>query len=202
MIAAASAVGISPSAITEAIQELEETRRHAADDAASRRHQGDLRRLCLPAALPEHPLGAHRRDRRRWARTDRGSQGTLSIGVTITVAGYFLAAPLGAVPPQLSGRGGHGPELDRSVIEKQLAQGQLDIGILLVSNLEHVDVLATVTLAKSRRRLWTATNHPLLSKARVTLRDVAKEPYIQLLIDEAGEDHALLLVQAQADART
>jgi DNA-binding transcriptional LysR family regulator len=47
-------------------------------------------------------------------------------------------------------------------------------------------VLATLTLAKSRRRLWTATNHPLLSKTRVTLRDVAKEPYVQLLIDEAA----------------
>ena len=65
--------------------------------------------------------------------------------------------------------------------------GQLGLGILLVSNLKHVQELATETLAKSRRRLWTSTNHPLLSKPKVTLRDVAKEPYIQLTIDEAAK---------------
>jgi DNA-binding transcriptional LysR family regulator len=73
------------------------------------------------------------------------------------------------------------------VIEKQLVGGQLGLGILLVSNLKHVDELATETLAKSRRRLWTSTNHPLLAKPKVTLRDIAKEPYIQLTIDEAAK---------------
>jgi len=47
--------------------------------------------------------------------------------------------------------------------------------------------LATETLAKSRRRLWTSTNHLLLGKDKVTLRDVAKESYIQLTIDEAAK---------------
>jgi hypothetical protein len=44
-------------------------------------------------------------------------------------------------------------ELDRSVIEKQLVTRELDLGILLVSNLKHRNQLSIETLAKSRRRL-------------------------------------------------
>jgi DNA-binding transcriptional LysR family regulator len=40
---------------------------------------------------------------------------------------------------------------------------------------------------QSKRRLWTPPSHPLLLKEKVNLEDVAKEPYIQLLIDEAEE---------------
>jgi DNA-binding transcriptional LysR family regulator len=114
-------------------------------------------------------------------------EGELTIGVTITVAGYFLAAPLARFRRSFPDVAVSVRELDRSVIEKQLVTGQLGLGILLVSNLKHVEELATETLAKSRRRLWTATNHSLLGKGKVTLRDVAKEPYIQLTIDEAAK---------------
>lgn len=186
IVAAASAVGISPSAITEAIQDLEET----VGTRLVTRHRGGIkvtydgyvflqhcRNVLSALSAATFAVGAHR----------KRVEGELTIGVTITVAGYFLAAPLArfrrSFPDvKLSVR-----ELDRSVIERQLVSGQLGLGILLVSNLKHVDELATETLAKSRRRLWTSTNHPLLSKSKVTLRDVAKEPYIQLTIDEAAK---------------
>jgi DNA-binding transcriptional LysR family regulator len=185
VIAAASAVGISPSAITEAIQELEETvgtplmTRHR--DGVKLTHDGYVflqhcRNILSALTAATSAVG---QNRPRVA-------GSLTLGVTITVAGYFLAAPLARFRRSFPEVQVSITELDRSTIEKQVAQGQLDIGIVLVSNLEHTDVLATQTLAKSRRRLWTATNHPLLSKSRVTLRDVAKEPYVQLLIDEAA----------------
>ena len=122
-------------------------------------------------------VGAHR----------KRVEGELTIGVTITVAGYFLAAPLARFRRSFPDVKVSVRELDRSVIEKRLVNGQLGLGILLVSNLKHVDELATETLAKSRRRLWTSTHHPLLARPKVTLRDVAKEPYIQLTIDEAAK---------------
>jgi len=103
------------------------------------------------------------------------------------VAGYFLAAPLARFRRSFPDVDVVIRELDRSVIEKQLVTRQLDLAILLVSNLKHRQQLSTETLAKSRRRLWTSTNHPLLAKPQVTLRDIAKEPYIQLLIDEAAK---------------
>ena len=186
IVAAASAVGISPSAITEAIQDLEET----VGTRLVTRHRGGIkvtydgyvflqhcRNVLSALSAATFAVGAHR----------KRVEGELTIGVTITVAGYFLAAPLARFRRSFPDVKISVRELDRSVIERQLANGQLGLGILLVSNLKHVDELATETLAKSRRRLWTSTNHPLLGKPKVTLRDIAREPYIQLAIDEAAK---------------
>jgi DNA-binding transcriptional LysR family regulator len=185
VVAAASVVGISPSAITEAIQELEETvgttlvTRHR--DGIKVTYDGYVflqhcRNILSALTAATSAVGQHR----------PRVAGPLSIGVTITVAGYFLAAPLARFRRSFPEVEVTIRELGRNVIERELASGQLDIGIVLVSNLEHRDDFATETLAKSRRRLWTATGHPLLSKPRVTLKDVAREPYIQLSIDEAA----------------
>jgi len=186
IVAAASAVGISPSAITEAIQDLEET----VGTRLVTRHRGGIkvtydgyvflqhcRNVLSALSAATFAVGAHR----------KRVEGELTIGVTITVAGYFLAAPLARFRRSFPEVTVSVRELDRNVIEKQLVNGQLGLGILLVSNLKHVQELATETLAKSRRRLWTSTNHPLLSKPKVTLRDIAREPYIQLTIDEAAK---------------
>jgi DNA-binding transcriptional LysR family regulator len=186
VVAAGSAIGISPSAITEAIQDLEETvgtqlvTRHR--DGIKVTYDGYVflqhcRNILSALTAATSSVGQHR----------PRVVGPLSIGVTITVAGYFLAAPLARFRRSFPDVEVTIKELDRSVIEHELAEGKLALGILLVSNLEHRDELSTETLAKSRRRLWTPVNHPLLAKSRVTLKDVAKEPYIQLLIDEAAE---------------
>src|SRR3954470_15534374 len=185
VVAAASAVGISPSAITEAIQELEET----VGTPLMTRHRDGIKLTYDGYVFLQHCrniLSALTAATSAVGQNRPRVAGPLSIGVTITAAGYFLAAPLARFRRSFPEVDLRIKELDRSVIEKELAQGQLDIGILLVSNLEHGDELATATLAKSRRRLWTATGHPLLAKPKVTLKDVAKEPYIQLLIDEAA----------------
>ena len=76
-------------------------------------------------------------------------------------------------------------EHSRRIVERQLAAGRLDLGVVLVSNLSRDAGFATETLVRSTRRLWTATRHPLLERERVSLREIAGEPYIQLLIDEA-----------------
>ncbi len=186
IVAAAASVGISPSAITEAIQDLEET----VGTRLVTRHRGGIkvtydgyvflqhcRNVLSALSAATYAVGAHR----------KRVEGVLTLGVTITVAGYFLAAPLARFRRSFPDVEVSVRELDRSVIEKQLVGSQLGLGILLVSNLKHVDALATETLAKSRRRLWTSTNHPLLTKPKVTLRDIAREPYIQLTIDEAAK---------------
>lgn len=185
VVAAASAIGISPSAITEAIQELEET----VGTPLVTRHRGGIKVTYDGYVFLQHCrniLSALTAATSAVGQNRPRVAGPLSIGVTITVAGYFLAAPLARFRRSFPEVEVTIRELERNVIEKQLAQQQLDLGIVLVSNLERRDALATETLAKSRRRLWTSTGHPLLSKPRVTLKDVAKEPYIQLSIDEAA----------------
>jgi DNA-binding transcriptional LysR family regulator len=65
-------------------------------------------------------------------------------------------------------------ESSRSVIEQALLDGELDIGVILTSNIENSDRLNSETLIKSRRRLWVPSDHRLLKLDAVTLSDVAE----------------------------
>src|SRR5947208_5370731 len=117
VVGAASAVGISPSAITAAIQDLEETvgtqlvTRHR--DGIKVTYDGYVflqhcRNILSDLSAATHSVGQHR----------PRVEGSLSIGVTITVAGYFLAAPLVRFRRSFPGVDVTIKELDRSVIEK------------------------------------------------------------------------------------
>ena len=113
--------------------------------------------------------------------------GLVRCGVTYTVAGYFL-------PPHLARFGRSFPgvtvelhEASRVDIEDALLSGELDIAVVLVSNLENRAGLDSEILIRSRRRLWLPTEHPLLKAESVSLADVAEEPYIMLTVDEARQ---------------
>lgn len=111
--------------------------------------------------------------------------GTVRVGVSYTVTGYFLPAHmqrLGALYPNLRIQW---LEMARHDAEQALADGQLDLAVLLTSNLRH-PALQNETLVHSRRRLWFPPGHPLGDLDRVMLRDVAEHPYVQLTVDEAG----------------
>jgi DNA-binding transcriptional LysR family regulator len=69
-----------------------------------------------------------------------------------------------------------------------LAEGKLDLAVLLVSNVNN-EKIQMETLVCSKRSLWTSLNHPFCRKHDITLKDISKEPYIQLMIDEAGVTH-------------
>jgi DNA-binding transcriptional LysR family regulator len=78
-------------------------------------------------------------------------------------------------------------ERSRDVVEAGLVDGRFDLAVMLVSNLRSVDRLTSLTLVHSRRRLWLPPTHNLLEKEAISLADVAREPYVQLLIDEAAK---------------
>ncbi len=113
--------------------------------------------------------------------------GTLRIGVTYTVAGYFI--------PQILMRFNRSfPEInvcleerERRDIEEMIIQGKLDIAVILVSNLENIDQLTSQVLLQSRRRLWLCADHHLLQEEHIGFAEIAEEPYIMLTIDEAEQ---------------
>ncbi len=116
----------------------------------------------------------------------RNVVGKVRVGVSYTVAGYFL-------PPLLTRFGRTFPgvevelhELEREVIEDSIAAGVLDIAVMLVSNLRNREGIDSEVLIRSRRRLWASADHHLLAKETVTLEDVSREPYLMLTVDEAA----------------
>ncbi|MBW8316956.1 MAG: LysR family transcriptional regulator, partial [Hydrogenophaga sp.] len=79
-------------------------------------------------------------------------------------------------------------ELSRKDIETRLASGQLDMGAVLLSNLEAPERLQTRVLGRSRRQLWMAANHELAGRGSVSFEELATLPYILPTVDEGDRN--------------
>jgi len=112
--------------------------------------------------------------------------GRLRLGVTYTVAGYFMARHYAAFRRSYPGVTLEFQELPRAAIENALVTGGLDLAVMLTSNLGNIDELEAETLFRSRRRLWLPSDHRLLAAPEVSLKEVLREPYIMLTVDEAS----------------
>lgn len=182
--AAAAMIGISPSVVTNAVSELETLSR-------IKLFQRQPRGLVL--TYEGHRFLAHCRNilsavegaNRAIARPDSEMYGTLKLATTITVAGYFLVPLLARFRSTFPNIEVEVVEGGRQDVELGLLDGAFDLALALVSNLANRERLLSHTLVYSMRRLWLPPKHPLLNQEIITLADVAREPYIQLLIDDA-----------------
>ena len=181
---AASQLGVSQSAVTEAIKALEhETgvellRRHAKGIELTFEGNQFLRHAPAGPAAVSCAAQAPRQAR-------SGVSGSFSLAMTYTVAGYFLPTPLARFCRIFPNVRVNLFEMDRDDIERKLVRGKIDLAVILTSNLNDADEIETEELIRSRRRLWMAPNHRLLHARRVTFASIAPEPYIMLTIDEA-----------------
>lgn len=118
---------------------------------------------------------------------DTTISGTVRLGVTYTVVGYFLPRHYARFANAYPRIRVELYELPRNAIESGLNDGSLDLAVMLVSNLRDKKHLAFETLLRSRRRLWLPVEHPLLTAETISLEDVAREPYVMLTVDEANQ---------------
>ena len=112
--------------------------------------------------------------------------GSLTIGVTSLVAGYYLADLITRFQRAYPNVKTRVVEDERPYIEHLLVSGEIDVGVLILSNLEDRHALQTEVLTHSPHRLWLPAQHPLLEHDSISLADVAGEPLIQLNADEMG----------------
>jgi DNA-binding transcriptional LysR family regulator len=181
--AAAVRMGISQSAVTESIRTLE-------DQAGVHLFERNSKGVAL--TYQGHQMMRHARlilsavaDAGRALGTRSESvTGTLNLGVTSLVAGYFLAdilARFRRVVPKVEVRV---VEEERPYIEHLLVNGELQLALMIISNLENKMALGYETLMRSRNRVWMAPNHPFAKKATISFSEIAQEPLIALSIDE------------------
>src|SRR5262249_53129614 len=181
---AASQLGVSQSAVTEAIKALEaETgvellRRHGKGVELTLEGSQFLQNARAVVAAVSDATHAPRQVR-------SGVTGRFSLAMTFTVAGYFLAAPLARFRRIFPGVAVKLFEIDRVDIERKLVSGEIDLAVMLTSNLKDAEAIESEELIRSRRRLWVPPNHPLLQRRRVTFAEIAPEPYVMLTVDEA-----------------
>lgn len=181
---AAAMVGISPSAVTDSMAELEAL----AGTALFRRHPRGLELTVEGRRLLAHGrtiLSAVERAGLAIGRADSVMAGEITLAVTITVSGYFLAPFLARFRDTFPNIEVRIVEAERPAIEAGLIAGDYDLALMLVSNLADRQALLSHVMVHSTRRLWLPHRHRLMRQDIITLHDVAREPYIQLLIDDA-----------------
>lgn len=177
-------VGISPSAVTDAIAELEA----GSGVLLFERHPRGL-----TLTVEGHRFLAHCRTvlaavkDAAYAFSGRASAGagTFTLATSSTVVGYFIAPLLARFKQGFPNIETQLVEATRAGMVSGLLRGEYDLAIAVVSNFATHEQLGSQVLLRSARRLWLAPQHPLLKQGRVTLEDVAREPYIQLTIDGA-----------------
>ncbi|WP_295461632.1 LysR family transcriptional regulator [uncultured Pseudomonas sp.] len=117
---------------------------------------------------------------------DTQFNGSLNVAASYTVMGYFLPHHLQRLAQWYPDLHMHLHERERVDIEKGLLDGRYDMAVVLTGNLTEPQIAAE-TLFSSTRRLWLPARHPLVEQPAVGLADVAAQPYIMLTVDEAGE---------------
>lgn len=180
--AAARMVNIAQSAVTNAVLELEatlgtrlfeRTPRGMVLTQAGHRFQASARKVI--SAVAEAGM------------VDRGEPetltGSLTLGVTSLVAGYYLADLFARFQRS------H-PNVRISVVEDSpqflehlLVNGEVDLAIMVSNALGDPQALVVETLTSSPNRVWLAASHPLAERGELTLAECAAVPQIVLEAD-------------------
>lgn len=181
--AAAVRLAISQSAVTESIRTLED---QAGVVLLERNSKG------VALTYQGHQMMRHARlilsavaDAGRALSTrPEAVTGTLNLGVTSLVAGYFLADILARFRRVFLNVEVKVVEEERPYIEHLLVNGELQLALMIISNLENRTALGYETLVRSRNRVWMAPSHPFAKKTAISFSEIAQEPLIALSIDE------------------
>lgn len=181
---AAADLNVSQAAVSAAIKGLEEEiqsrlfERHARGVSLTYEgHQFLQHAQNIVAAMAEAM--------RAPGRSAEGASGVVNVGVTYTVAGYFLPQILSRFRRAFPAIEVRMREMDRDEIERGIIDGALDIAVMLVSNLQNADRIESEILLRSPRRLWLPADHRLMARESVSLAEIARESYVMLTVDEA-----------------
>lgn len=182
-------LNISPSAVTEAVKALEAGlgaelfERHSKGMLLTHAGHQFLRhalQILQNVREAQHALSI---------RPDTLS-GELNIGVAPLVTGYILPNLLDRYRRVFPKVTINVVEDQRSHIEHLLVNGELEVAMLMVSQLQDRQALESIPVAQSAWRVWMAANHRLAERNTISLTDLAEEQIIATRQEEL-EDSTL-----------
>lgn len=189
MLSATLILNISQSAVTEAVKTLEA-------DLSADLFERHPRGMMLTHAGQQFLRHAHQilqsvRDAQQALsiRPDTLSS-ELNIGVTPLVTGYILPYLLDRYRRVFPMVRVNVVEDQRSHIEHLIVNGELDVGMLMVSQIENRQALESSPITQSTWRVWLPINHPLTARNMISLAELAQEPLITTRLEEL-EDSTL-----------
>ncbi len=189
---AAQKLSISQSSVTEAIKELE-------SDLGVQLFERHSRGLSI--TYKGHQFLRHAKgilssvaDARQAFRESSGPvAGRLNLGVTSLVAGYVLSDIIARFRRAYPGVNITATEDNGEYLEHLLIGGELDVAVMVTSNLRDRAALQADILEVSPYRLWLPMGHPLAGAESISLGDISNEPLILLTLDEIEEPTARLI---------
>jgi DNA-binding transcriptional LysR family regulator len=182
LAAAARMINIAQSALTKSVQELENALGVNLFERSSRgmvltrhghRFQASARKV-IAAVAEASMLGEPE---------ETALAGSLAIGVTSLVAGYYLADLYARFMRS------H-PSVNLTLVEDKpqflehlLVNGEIDLAVMVVNDLSERRALVVETLISSTNRVWVPSNHRFVAKTEVSLAECLAEPQIVLESD-------------------
>lgn len=182
--AAATSLGISQSAVTVAIKELEAQ----LGISLIRRRVGGIE-----LTQDGHKFLHHARNieanivdaMNSMTNKEAQTTGSIRLGVTYTGVGYYLLPNLARFRRAYPNIVFNLVEMERAGLEQALHAGGIDLALIIVSNLSRKHGLRYRLLMRSPRTLWLSSGHRLNRLPRIFLQDLRDEPYVQFASDEA-----------------
>ncbi|QDL54754.1 LysR family transcriptional regulator [Rhodoferax aquaticus] len=127
--------------------------------------------------------------------------GSLNIGVTSLMVGYYLPFLLERFKRVFPRIDVHITEDRRDYLEHLLVSGELDVALIVVSQLQNYRALATETILRSGWRVWCPVNHRLAGEEKVFASDLAQHALVLLQVDELGDASTALWNDAGSDPK-
>jgi DNA-binding transcriptional LysR family regulator len=192
---AAQSLSISQSAVTEAIQELEGD----LGVALFERHRRGLSITHKGHQFHRHAtriLADVSDARRSFVADGEGAPagpGQLQLGVTSLVAGYVLSDLLARYRRAYPAVNVSAIEDNGDYLEHLLIGGELDVAVMVISNLRDRVALQAEIFETSPYRLWLPLGHKLAGADIIEVSDIVPEPLIMLTVDETEENTGKLL---------
>jgi DNA-binding transcriptional LysR family regulator len=203
--AASRMLAIAQSAVTKSMQELEA-------ELGQRLFERSARGIALTPAGHRFLASARKvigavADATRLHRADgsdggAGLAGTLAVGVTSLVAGYYLSELLSRFTRSCPAVRVLVTEETPPFLEHLLINGELDVAIMLSNALAEPQALVAETLTRSPNRVWMASNHPLTALDEVTLAECALHDQVVLEADRIDDLMRAVWARHQLGPRT
>jgi DNA-binding transcriptional LysR family regulator len=191
---AAQSLSISQSAVTDAIKELETD----LGVVLFERHRRGLAITHTGHQFYRHAarILADVSDARRSFEGEGAAAqaaGRLNLGVTSLVAGYVLSDLLARFRRAYPAVDVSAIEDNGDYLEHLLIGGELDVAVMVISNLRDRKALQAEIVETSPYRLWLPLGHRLAAAESIAVSDLAGEPLIMLTVDETEENTGKLL---------
>jgi len=201
--AASRMLNIAQSAVTKSMQELEDELGRTLFARSSRGMQltPQGHRFLASARAVLATVAEATRQRSEDENTS-GLSGTLAVGVTTLVAGYYLSDMFSRYRRSCPRVEVLVTEDTPRFLEHLLINGELDVAIMLSSALTEPQALVAETLTRSPSRVWLASNHPLCAQDELTLADCARCDQIVLEADRIDELMRAVWARQQLKTRT